>query len=170
MMTRSTFKTFWLTGGGALATWLAVNPNTTTPAIKDAAALGRGAAIHDVTSDELAHEESSLRRRSGNSLLAPSTRNPFQFGKPAARERTPQPVATPAALLQALAAPPRPSLSLSGIATDGAKRTAIISGDGQLYLVGEGEPVAGRYHVVTVDSDAVTLRSDDGEELRLVLR
>ena len=49
----------------------------------------------------------------------------------------------------------------------GVKRTAIISGDGQLYLVTEGEMVAGRYRVVTVDSDAVTLRDDAGTELRL---
>ena len=49
-------------------------------------------------------------------------------------------------------------LKLSGIAQKAGKRTAIISGDGQVYLVGEGDSVAGRYTVVTIDPEAVLLR------------
>jgi hypothetical protein len=69
--------------------------------------------------------------------------------------------------------PAPPTFTLSGIAErntpEGRKRTAIISGDGQLYLVGEGERVAGRYTVVTIDADAVLMRDQVGSELRLVL-
>jgi hypothetical protein len=70
--------------------------------------------------------------------------------------------------------PAQPSLILSGIAESriprGTRRTAIISGGGQLYLVTEGDMVAGRYRVVTVDSDAVTLRDDNGTDIRLSLK
>ena len=62
-----------------------------------------------------------------------------------------------------------PVLRLSGIASDGAKRTAIISSEGQVYLVKEGDAVAGRYHVVSVDSDAATLRDDSGAEVTIEL-
>ena len=71
------------------------------------------------------------------------------------------------------AQPVQSPLTLSGIAgrntPEGIQRTAIISGDGQLYLVTEGELVAGRLRVMTVDSDAVTLKDENGIETRLVL-
>ena len=106
--------------------------------------------------------------------LDSSTRNPFLFGSKRG-SGPPQPSgATPAAVAPAAAPPVQPSLNLAGMAErqtpQGVRRTAIISGDGQLYLVTEGEMVAGRYRVITVDSDAVTLRDEGGTELRLVLR
>jgi hypothetical protein len=68
---------------------------------------------------------------------------------------------------------PRPTLKLDGVAerktANGTSRTAILSGDGQLYLVGAGESVAGRYVVAVVDPDAVVLRDATGLELRLTL-
>ena len=81
----------------------------------------------------------------------------------------------PAAIAPAApVAPPAPSYTLSGIAErntpEGRKRTAVISGAGQLYLVGEGEMVDGRYLVVRVDPEAVLLRDQTGTELSLVLR
>jgi hypothetical protein len=61
---------------------------------------------------------------------------------------------------------------LSGVAEkrtpQGTRRTAVISGEGQLYLVGVGERVAGRYTVVSIDPEAVILRDASGAELRLV--
>jgi hypothetical protein len=66
-------------------------------------------------------------------------------------------------------APAGPVLKLSGIAQKAGTRTAILSGDGQIYLVGEGESVAGRYTVVTIDPEAVLLRDAAGVEQRLVL-
>jgi len=99
--------------------------------------------------------------------IKPSARNPFRFGK--AR------VASAPAVAAVTAAPapvaiPEMTLRLSGVANAGGKRTAIISGDGQVYLAKEGEAVAGRYHVVVVDSDAVTLRDDTGGEIWLNLK
>ena len=60
-------------------------------------------------------------------------------------------------------------LKLSGMAQQGGKRTAIIVGQGQIYLVGEGESLAGRYTVVAVDAEAIVLRDADGTEQRLLL-
>ena len=118
-------------------------------------------------------QETALRDRAVNAPLRPSTRNPFRFAKRISPE-APRPSAlVPSAVPSTPAPPPPPSLSLSGIADrktpEGRKRTAIISGEGQVYLAAEGDSVAGRYHVVTVDSDAVTLRDDDGTETRLIL-
>ena len=58
--------------------------------------------------------------------------------------------------------PPQPSLKLAGIAedidADGAPlRTAIISGEGQLFMVKEGESVTTRYRVTKISTDVVEL-------------
>jgi cytoskeletal protein RodZ len=167
-MTKSTLNAL-LAGGGLLATWLAVNPNTTaTRPRSSVAATTSTSAAREVSVDDLNLQEARLREHLGSAPLRPSARNPFRFGKAAAS-------ATPAHTAAAPAVAPTPSpaaqppLSLSGIATDKGKRTAIISGEGQLYLVTEGERVAGRYQVVSVDSDTVTLRDDTGGETRLFL-
>jgi type II secretory pathway component PulC len=62
-----------------------------------------------------------------------------------------------------------PALTLSGIARTGATRTAIISSGGQVYVVSEGDSVAGLFTVITVDPEAVLLRDAAGGELRLGL-
>ncbi len=88
------------------------------------------------------------------------------------------PVASGPALTQAPAAPvaaPPPALKLAGIAEDagpgGPIRTAIISGLGQLFLVKEGERVAGRYRVTKIAADLVELAdTGDGTVLRLPLK
>ncbi len=67
------------------------------------------------------------------------------------------------------AIPLGPVLRLSGVALKAGKRTAIITGDGQLYLAGEGDAVAGFYVVVGVEPTAVLLRDATGAEQRLVL-
>jgi hypothetical protein len=46
---------------------------------------------------------------------------------------------------------------------------AIVTGDGQIYVAGEGESVAGRYTVIKVDPEAVLLRDAEGQEQRLIL-
>ena len=70
-------------------------------------------------------------------------------------------------------APPAPPYTLAGIAErntpEGRKRTAVISGEGQLYLVTEGEIVGGRYTVVRIDPEAVLLRDQTGAEASLIL-
>ena len=67
------------------------------------------------------------------------------------------------------AVPAGPVLRLSGVAQKDGIRTAIIAGDGQVYLVGEGDSLAGRYTVVKIDPEAVLLRDASGAEQRLIL-
>jgi hypothetical protein len=166
-MTKTTVNAL-LAGGGLLATWLAVNPNTTTPPGANLATASRPpAAVRDVTMDDVNLQESRLREHLGNAPLRPSGRNPFRFGNGNAPRVPTQTAAAPA--MAPVPPPAQPSLSLSGIASDKGKRTAIITGEGQLYLVTEGEQFAGRYRAVAVDSDAVTLRDDAGTETRLTL-
>ena len=168
-MTRTTFKAL-VGGGGILATWLAVSPNPGAPAASPAAELRRQAAA--TRPDELNAQAARLRDRRGAPTLRPSTRNPFRFNSakpspPAAplRDRTIEPAPEPAAP----AGPPQPLLTLSGIAQKSGKRTAIIAGGAQLYLVSEGDSVAGLYTVVNVEPEAVLLRDASGAEQRLVL-
>ncbi len=162
--------------GGALAAWLAAagtsgvhvsapRPATTTPIEK------RGA--------ELAREIARLHER-----LRPTTaprqqgRNLFQFRAPRSR---PAPVTpgTPAITETPTPAPslppPSPPLKLSGVAEDrgpdGPIRTAIITGQGQLFLVKEGEMVTSRYRVARISADVVELiEVDTNTTLRLAMR
>jgi len=167
-MTKSTLNAL-VAGGGLLATWLAVTPSAPTPAGQHPPTVDTTAAVaRDVTANDLNLQEAMLRRHLDNVAVRRSARNPFRFGrsKAAAAPSQPQPVAAAPAPVVAAG----PALFLSGIATDKGKHTAIISGEGQLYLAGEGELIAGRYRVVSVERDAVTLRDDGGIETRLVLR
>ena len=125
-MTKSTIKTV-LAGGGLLATWLAVTPNTNTPAGSKLADVPRGRAAHVVTVDDLSLQESRLRQHLGAMPLRPAGRNPFRFGNAGASEPRPQAPAPPAVM--APAAVVFPSMSLSGIATDAGPRTSILPGD-----------------------------------------
>ena len=169
MMTRTTLKALWFGGGGILATWFAVSPNT---------AVGPVSPPHSVQAsapkafEELSAQSTRLRDRRAAAKPHEATRNPFRFN-------TPRPV-TPPAAQRDLEAPPRmespmpvtpppPPLTLSGIAQKSGKRTAIITGAGQLYLVAEGDSVAGLYTVVQVDPEAVLLRDAAGTEQRLLL-
>jgi hypothetical protein len=171
VMTKSTFNTLWVTGVGLLATWLTVSPNNTAPVRSAPVPAERPAALHEETAEDLNAQASKLREHLGKLPLRASTRNPFRFSEaPQASPHPPSANAAAAPLAPVPASPP--SLVLSGIAErktpQGQTRTAIISLDAQLYLVTEGESVAGRYRVVTVDSDAVVLRDEAGVMTRLV--
>ena len=172
-MTKPTLKTL-LAGGGLVATWFAVTPSDTTAPKAGATIVDRARPGGALLADDLAAEEAKLRRHDGNLPPRPSTRNPFRFSakQPAATSSHPGQAAEALAPTEP-AQPAQPSLSLSGIAErktpQGLVRTAIISGEGQLYLVTEGEMVAGRYRVMTVDSDAVTLGDERGANIRLVM-
>jgi hypothetical protein len=178
VITKSTLKAV-IAGGGVLATWFAVGPNHGAPG-PVAPPVERAAEAHETAANELSVLSKKLRERDSGGVLRASTRNPFRFGAgkirtPAASRAggsatsLPEPVAPSAPMT-----PPGPSYTLSGIAErntpEGRKRTAVISGAGQLYLVGEGEMVAGRYLVVRVDPEGVVLRDQTGTELSLVLR
>jgi len=168
-MTRTTLKALWFGGGGILATWFAVSPNTVVGPVSPPHAARASAPK---AFEELSAQSTRLRDRRAPTAPHEATRNPFRFN-------TPKPV-TPPATQRDLEAAPRmdspmpltpspPPLTLSGIAQKSGKRTAIITGSGQMYLVGEGDSVAGLYTVVQVEPEAVVLRDAAGTEQRLIL-
>ena len=176
MMTKSTLKALWLGGGGVLAAWLAVTPNQGVPT--SATTAVRPAVTREPTAEDLNVQADRLRSRTNAVVLRPSTRNPFRFNAPRSAapagnrfDSSPVPAAV-APSGSAVALPP--PLTLSGVTEEktpeGARRTAVISGDGQLYLSGVGDTVAGRYTVVLIDPEAVVLRDASGAETRLLLR
>jgi len=68
-----------------------------------------------------------------------------------------------------------PALKLAGIAEDdgaeGPERTAFISGEGQLFMVKQGDAVTARYRVIRISSDAVELSDvSAGIVRRLILK
>ncbi|HWW82105.1 MAG TPA: hypothetical protein VNZ26_00805 [Vicinamibacterales bacterium] len=153
--------------GGALAAWLAgaatSNRDLTPPPTVDTHPIEmKGAAL----ASEIARLHERLRPE-----VSPreSPRNLFAF-RAAAPKPVPVPAAPKAALSEAIppALPPQPALKLVGIAedtsgapddADGQKsvRTAIIAGEGQLFLVKEGESVTTRYRVAKISADVVEL-------------
>ena len=172
-MTRTTFKALWVGGGGLLATWLAVSPTNSVPATSGNNPPGRLAPASEQTAQDLNALAARLRERTAAVTLRPSTRNPFRFNarKPvtrssAAREPLVQSAGAVPALTAAVAGP---RLTLSGIAQTAGKRTAIISSGAEIYIVTEGDSVAGLFGVVAVDPEAVLLRDAAGTELRLGL-
>jgi Tfp pilus assembly protein PilP len=171
MMTRTTLKALWVGGGGILATWIAVAPNHAVPAAtQQAAAVRPPSASRAPTADDLNAWAHRLRERSAVATLRPSTRNPFRYNSPksAPRSSAPERPAEPP-VVAPTPTPPSVTLKLSGVAQRAGKRTAIIAGDGQIYLVAEGDSVAGRYTVVKIDPEAVLLRDAAGIEQRLAL-
>jgi len=157
-----------------VATWIAVAPShSTTGSVPDR--VQRSAALHETAADELNTQASRLRERGAAAQLRPSTRNPFRFGSSkAARTVAAAPAANmaPKTADAAPVVPAPPNYTLSGVAEQrtpaGPHRTAVISGNGQLYLVTEGEMVGGRYLVVRIDPEAVLLRDATGVELTVV--
>jgi hypothetical protein len=174
-MTRTTLKAIWFGGGGVIATWLAITPNQHAPGAAPTAEAQRTAATSTLDADEVrAHADRLRNRRSAEAIRTP-TRNPFRFStpKPTPPRREPEPMAPIPMFVPTPPAPAAPTLKLDGIASKttsgGVSRSAIISGEGQIYVVGEGEVVAGRYTVTAIDPEAVLLRDTAGIELRLTL-
>jgi hypothetical protein len=162
-------------GCAALIAWLAGaatsnHPIQPIPIVEQTPIEKRGA--------DLASEIERLHQR-----LAPATapsapgRNLFTFRAiaavpPAAPVReAPRPALTESAPA-AVAVPP---LKLSGIAedagADGPVRIAFISGEGQLFMVKEGDAITTRYRVAKISSDVVELIDVvDNSIRRLALR
>jgi len=149
-------------GGGAVAAWLA-GAATSNRALPDPIVTTPKAI--DARGSDLANEIARLRER-----LRPSTtprapaRNLFTFRAAAAPTAAIPPRAalteTPGAQP---AATPQSALKLSGISEDpgidnGAPvRMAFISGEGQLFIVKEGEQVTQRYRVAKITPESVEL-------------
>jgi hypothetical protein len=162
-------------GGAALLAWLAgaATSNHSIPPV-----VVKQPAPIEVRGAELANEIARLqeRLRPGATPRQPG-RNLFAFRPVAA---PPMPASAAAASRPALTeslplAPALPALKLAGVAEDngdeGPIRTALISGEGQLYMAKEGENVTPRYRVVRISADVVELLDViDNSTRRLALR
>ncbi len=132
----------------------------------------------DIIAADVQQQAARLRQRMSEAP-APSSavRNPFAFGEPGNAPRAPRSLvhATVAADPEPAVAP-APALLLMGIAEEataaGPRRTAIIGGEGDaLFMVVEGESVAGRYKVTKIGADAVELEDQTTKAYRrLALR
>jgi hypothetical protein len=160
--------------GAALAAWLAsaaTSKRAVLPpiVIHPPAIDSRGAEL----ADEIARLHERLRPTSTPNQPG---RNLFTFR--AARAHAIAPVApepAPAIVEAPVPRPALPALKLAGIAEDigpnGPERTAIISGDGQLLMVKEGDAVTLRYRVAKISVDVVELIDlTDNSIRRLALR
>lgn len=162
-------------GGAALGAWLAgaATSNHQIPSTPIASAPPidlRGEAL----AREIARLQERLRPTSGPRQPG---RNLFAFRGRAAQPRASLAVAAPPMMAVPLPLPvaSQPVLKLAGIAEDegpeGPIRTAIISGEGQLYLVKEGDEVTPRYRVGKISADVVELvDTGDSTIKRLALR
>jgi hypothetical protein len=165
-------------GGGALAAWFAgAATSNRTPSEP---ILFKPAPV-DARGSDLAKEIEKLheRLRPSESPRAPG-RNLFTFHAAVAPAASRSP-ASHSALTETPVeriAPAQPAMKLSGISEDpGADptaapiRMAFISGDGQLFIVKEGEQVTPRYRVEKIAVDAVELTDlTDNSVRRLTLR
>jgi hypothetical protein len=159
-------------GGGLLAAWIVgattSNRDTTEPIVFTPSPM-------DMQGATLANEIARLHER-----LRPAAtprqpgRNLFAFR--AAPAPVAPPVAPPAVLTERPPAiPAEPALRLVGVAEDpgpdGPVRTAIISGNGQLFLAKEGDQVTPRYQVLRVSAEVVELIDvGDGSSRRLAMK
>jgi hypothetical protein len=117
----------------------------------------------DALAVEVSAQAARLHRLMAQAPLPdPNPRNPFAFAQ---RPTRPAAAAVRAAVVDEPAPAvtiPLPTLTLIGVAEDtaptGARRTAIIAGDGDtVYMVAEGEAVGDRYRVKKIGADAVEL-------------
>ena len=163
-----------IVAGAALLAWLAGAATSNhaiqpPPVVEPRLIESRGAEL----ADEIARLHERLRpvatpRRPARNLFAyraaPATAPAAPAPTPALTEAAPAPA--PLSL---------PALKLAGIAedngADGPERTAFISGEGQLFMVKEGETVTQRYRVTKISADVVELIDLTDDTLRrLALR
>ena len=130
----------------------------------------------DLQGADLAKEIARLRDRlRPDAMPRQPARNLFAFHSAIRHVAAAAPAAAPQPAIGEPDAPPLPPLKLAGIAedagADGPVRTAIISADGQLFLVKPGETVTARYRVARITADVVELTDTiDGSLRRLALR
>jgi hypothetical protein len=170
-------NTIILVGGAALAAWFSA---AMTPGRPPAASIAIRSAPIDQKGAVLAGEIERLHERLRPDV-APreATRNPFVFRSSERPARVPRVGATPEkdrpVPVPAAIEAPRLRLTLAGIAEDPGRpndagsvghpggapvRTAIIAGNGQVFLAKEGDTVADRdveYKIGKVFADSVEL-------------
>jgi hypothetical protein len=160
--------------GGAVAVWIAAAATSNTRTVAPIVPVKTN--VIDKSGAELAVEVQRLHERLRPSDTPLQSRDLFRYAaKPVVSSGS-----TAAATF--VAPPPEPPpaatvapLKLEGLAEDhgdqGAVRTAIISGFGDIFLVKEGENVTLRYRVAKISADAVELTDlTDNTPLRLALR
>ena len=164
-------------GAALLAAWLAAAAGTrpvvwqAVPATVTSSEVPTGAVAEDIQA-----QAERLRERVGTAPVPQRpSRNPFEFAGRASNAPTTAPPASRAVSSAELQPVARPALALIGIAEDqtpeGLDRTAVISGMGQLFLVGEDEAVTTRFRVVALEAAAVELRDlSTGKVFRLALK
>jgi hypothetical protein len=166
-----------LGGIALLIAWLASAASAPAPAPRQESPPAATSGTETLAAD-VQRQAERLRARL---LEAPAPRapirNPFAFAP--VEPRAVRPRREVAAAVDPLPppapAPSRPPLVLIGIAETatpgGLRRTAIIEGPDQLYLVGEGESVTTLFQVKSIGADAVELSDvTGGPPVRLVLR
>jgi hypothetical protein len=164
--------------GAALIAWLAGAATSNhaippPPAVQSTTIEARGAEL----AGEIARLHERLRPTATPSQPA---RNLFAFRamRAPASAAPLGPAPAPKAALTELAPAPvagLPPLKLAGIAEDagpdGPVRIAFIAGEGQLFMVKEGEKVSLRYRVTKISADVVELVDlGDNSTRRLALR
>ena len=149
-----------MSSAAALAAWLA-GAATSNRAIAPPSSIAAAADRH-ARRRARERNRAAARTSAADRDAAQPGRNLFAFrvarGRAAGADRR---AAAPALVEAPPLPPPPPPLKLAGIAedagADGPVRTAIISGDGQLFMVKEGESVTPRYRVAKISADVVEL-------------
>ena len=162
--------------GGALIAWLAgaATSNRPLPPLPPTSARAidaRGAEL----ADEIARLHERLRPSAAPRQPA---RNLFSYrAAHASAPAAPAPPGPAVSEAAPLPLPPQlPPLKLAGIGEDDGPdgrpvRIAFISGEGQLFMVKEGEMVTPRYRVARISPDVVELQDvDDMTTRRLAMR
>jgi hypothetical protein len=159
-------------GGGAIAVWIATAA-TTSPRGAIAVPTPAAAVVAD-KSAALASEISRLHERLRRDAAPTEARDLFQYAR---RPRAAAAVAAPHTIAPAPpeSAPAPSPFKLIGLAEDGDAaapvRSAIISANGELFIVKEGDAVTDRYHVRAISDDVVELTGAAPDDiLRLALQ
>lgn len=152
----------YIGGLSLLAAWLASAAGVQRQEAPERAAARWADAVRiEALASDVQSQAGRLRTRLATAPAPETnTRNPFAFGTAVRAVR-------PSSTTRRMPNPPPDlpvalPLELVGVAeqlTDGAvNRTAMIAGPGdQLFMVGEGQEVAGQYRVSAVGADAVEL-------------
>src|SRR5690348_441755 len=155
-------------GAGLLAAWFAA-ANGSRPA---APPLPPVSAAPDPQLREVQHllEQTNQLHGAVTAMAAPrpQIRNLFQFGMSNGSDRE---AGEHRAALGPVPAAAPPALDLEGIADDGkGGLTAIIGGEGRLFLARPGDQVTSRYRVRTIGQGTVELEDlSGGPALKLTL-
>ena len=145
----------------AVASWFsaASTPDLRTPSLVERASSTREL---DRSAATMQSEVARLHNRMAPTATPSHSRDLFRFAGRAPRPTTGASQRPAAQTAEApVETPSKPTLQLIGVAEDesaeGMVRTAIVAGLGDLFLVKQGDIVAGQYLVERVTADAVQL-------------